>query len=124
MSVCGRRRYDGNFINLNLFNKKKIEEEIDKFTVYKIKQGIDLQPLSSNYIDHIDFSILILMIKHQEHLISDKELFTFLDKIDGYCYAYETELIDFSNLVTKINKEVLFEDDCILAVRGYYDFNQ
>lgn len=120
MSVYGRRRYDGNFINLNLFNKQKIQEEINTFTIYKVENP---SFLGSDYIDHIDFSILVLMIKYQNHMISDKEFFAFLDKIDGYCYAFESGLIGVLNLIEKINKEVLFEEDFIFATRDIDDFD-
>lgn len=105
MSVF-RRRYDNERINEIRYNPSRRYEENKKYRVMEYSERL----ANSCVYDHTDYVVLSTINAFRNNYIDKYQCNKILDKIEGYYFAFEENLIDANQLCQKLNQEIMIEE--------------
>ncbi len=117
MSICGRR-YNSERLNLVKYNFIEREKENNMYSLIDFNE----RNVSLFIDDHVDYVILSLVNAWKNKFIEVYTCNKLIDKIEGYYFAYQEELLNQVQLYHKINDEIVqyYLDSSIIGKMGVY----
>ncbi len=108
MSVCRRhgRRFDLNTIITMMYDYSLRIKELSNYIMIEY----DKSKLNLVIDDHTDVIILLVIDAFSKNFIDKRTCLRIIDKIEGYYYAFEENLIDSYQLYKKLQNEILIEE--------------
>lgn len=108
MPVRGRdgRRFDLDSIIMMMYNSSLRMDELENYII----TDYDESKLDSVIDDHTDVVILLVVDAFSKNFIDKRICLKLIDKIEGYYYAFEENLISSRQLYEKLQTEILTEE--------------
>ena len=108
MSIRRRhgRRFDLNVIITMMYDYSLRIKELSNYIM------IEYDEMKLDYVidDHTDVIILLVVDAFSKNFIDKKSCLKIIDKIEGYYYAFEENLINSHQLYQKLQNEILIEE--------------
>lgn len=108
MSIRRRhgRRFDLNVIITMMYDYSLRMKELSNYIM------IEYDEMKLDYVidDHTDVIILLVVDAFSKNFIDKKSCLKIIDKIEGYYYAFEENLINSHQLYQKLQNEILIEE--------------